>query len=374
MSVPVAIVAGIAALRALLCLRQIRCLAAAGVSYASYASAQTWLRLALALAQAAAAGVVLAVLARLGEVQDGAPWVVAAVLWLACADLMIAAARSFLVDARFGFNRLGAGRFAGEAALGLGLRALVAWPAALLAFALAQAFGDAWWLFFVAIAALASALAGGWLYPAFVQPRLEGQAALTSGALAQRLHACLQRCGFAHAQLVVARGSARSAHANARAENIGRGARVVLLDTLRDRLAPEQVEAVVAHELGHLALRHPVLRHLLVSLLWLIAAGIAELATRRVFPQAGWSQIIAVLALAPQLRFLIQPLLMRSLRAWEFQADAFAARHGYAPQLLAALAELVQANAAAPAFDPWFAAFHLTHPPLGERRRRLAGS
>jgi STE24 endopeptidase len=148
---------------------------------------------------------------------------------------------------------------------------------------------------------------------------------------------------------------------------------VVLLDTLAEGLPHAQVEAVTAHELGHLNAGHLRRRFLLLSGIWLIATASAWFIAAAAFDPVTWKQLTAALVLVQPLRFLMQPLLTARLRTWEFQADAFAARHVLPADLCAALRTLLGLNSGTMGSDPWFAAFHDSHPPLPERLRRLSG-
>ena len=366
------LVAAIAALNVGLCLRQLGCLSAAA-NRPAYAMAFLRLRALQTLLQAGAGLAVLAWLAAAPML--AAPAGIAAVTGIialqALLELAVAAGRTFDVEKRFGFNRSSPRRFAADAARLLLQRCGIALALALLAQLLLPLAAGWWWpAFALLVAVLAYPLQ--LLQALWLEPRRRRYVALPPCPLSQRLRDCLRRCGLQPAELLIEPGSLRSAHANARAEQAAHKRRVVLLDTLIERLPPEQVEAVVAHEAGHLVLHHLRWRHAWLCLLWAVAFALAVLAAGAAYPAAGWNHLAAVPVLLWPLRFLLQPPFNRWLRRCEYQADAFAARRVPAADLGAALRSLLQSNALAPRSDRWFAAFHESHPPLQQRLARLA--
>jgi len=360
------------ALRLYLCARQLGHLALPGRSY-PYAAAVLRLHFAQVLAQAASGVVLIVWLARspVSGYVWGAMILIGAILLLALIDLAISAFRSFLVDRRFGFNRRSRRQFLGEACRVLALHAATACALSAAAIGSMAIAGNWWWLLLVVLGVPCVRIAGD-LYKRFDQAYLRPGEVSAHAGLARRLRACLHRCGFPDAQIMVLRSSGRSSLANAHAEQIGRQRRVVLQDTLLERLCDAQVEAVVAHELGHLAAGHLPRRHLLLCAIWTVVLGLSALFARQAFVGMDWKQLVAVVVLAQPIRFLMQPLLTRRLRAWEYEADGFAARRVPAKSLRDALVLLFSVNASAPDSDLWFAEFYQSHPPLAERLRRLS--
>lgn len=285
------------------------------------------------------------------------------------AELALAAARIFVVDRRHGFNRTPARRFALDAVQMLALRCGAASILGSVALVLIALAGPWWMLWFVPLAAVL-ARAGSDLHRLYIEPARRGYAPLPAGELASRLRACRERCGLDRTGLLVEPASARSTHANARAEQALGVRRVILLDTLLERLPPDQVEAVLAHELGHLHCRHLDRRFVLLSLVWTFALAAAAVVAG---PGGSETQLLpAIAVLLWPLRFLLQPLVNDALRGWELEADAFAARHVEPRALQRALVALFQANAAAPDSDRGFSRFYESHPPLAHRLALLA--
>jgi STE24 endopeptidase len=309
---------------------------------------------------------------------------VAAVGLIASAiDLPIAAYRQFGLEKRFGFNRMTPGLFIADlakgtlvsAALGLPLVAAVIW--------LMDQAGSLWWLWawFVWMGFNLAVLL---IYPTLIAPLFNEFRPLEAGPVRDRVEALLARCGFAAKGLFVMDGSRRSAHGNAYFTGFGRSKRIVFFDTLLARLEPDEVEAVLAHELGHFRLRHIAQRiatSFVISLagLWLLG----WLSTQRWFfqglgvtpeptePSSALALLLFFLVV-PVFTFLLQPLASHLSRRHEFEADAFAAEHARAEDLGRALVKLYEDNASTLTPDPVHSAFYDSHPPAAIRLGRLA--
>ncbi len=206
---------------------------------------------------------------------------------------------------------------------------------------------------------------------------------LPEGAARERIEALLARCGFASRGLFVMDGSRRSSHGNAFFTGFGRGRRIVFFDTLLARLAPDEIEAVLAHELGHFKLKHVLKRMLWMARAvarvpraarvadWTRRGSMRASACRRRPGRPGVALILFSLVL-PVFTFLLAPLTSLYSRRHEFEADAFAAQHASAAALVQALVKLYQDNAATLTPDPLHSAFYDSHPPAAIRISRLA--
>jgi len=207
---------------------------------------------------------------------------------------------------------------------------------------------------------------------------------LADGPLRARIEALLGRCGFATKGVFVIDGSTRSSHGNAYFTGFGRAKRIVFFDTLVERISPDETEAVLAHELGHYKLRHIAKR-----LLWSAIASLGAFALLAWLAQADWfyrglyvppSQGRPGVALTlfflvlPVFTFLLTPLGAWYSRKHEFEADAYAASHASAADLVRALVKLYQDNAATLTPDPLHSAFYDSHPPAASRVARLAAA
>lgn len=314
----------------------------------------------------------------LGPAAAGTGALVSALLLGGLLELPLAAWRTFGVERRFGFNRTTPGLFLADALREAALVLLLGTPLAAALLALLLGAGGAWWL---AAWLLWSAftLFLAWAWPAFVAPWFHRFTPLPPGDLRRRLEALLARCGFHAEGLYVSDASRRSAHGNAYFAGVGRHRRIVLYDTLLEALAPEEVEAVLAHELGHHALGH-VRRRLALGLAlslgafallgWLAgrpwfhaALGVATPspeATLLLFLQAGWPFVA-----------LARPVAAAWARRQELEADAFAASLVPARHLAEALMKLYVANGEPVVRDPLYAAYHDSHPAAAERVARL---
>jgi STE24 endopeptidase len=311
-------------------------------------------------------------------------FVAAVALIGALVDLPVAWYRQFRLEQRFGFNRMTPRLFTSDAlkgaavasALGLPLLALVLW--------LMRSAGGLWWLWAWG-AWVAFNLAILVLYPTVIAPMFNRFEPLADGAVRQRVEALLARCGFASRGLFVMDGSRRSAHGNAYFTGLGRSKRIVFFDTLLARLEPDEVEAVLAHELGHFSRRHVLKRIALMFAASLAGLWLLGWLSRQawfyqglgVTPGAGEFDAAALvlffLAL-PVFTFVLQPLASWASRRHEFEADAFAAAHARAQDLVSALVKLYEDNASTLTPDPVHSAFYDSHPPASLRIGRLQGS
>jgi STE24 endopeptidase len=316
----------------------------------------------------------------------GQPWLgVAMIATVACVtmivDLPLSLWRTFRLEARFGFNRTTPMLYLVDLGKGLLLAALLGGPLVLATLMLMGHTGRWWWTW-VWCAWLAVSLLIIWAWPVLIAPMFNHFSPLQDPALGARIEALLERCGFRSKGVFVVDGSRRSTHGNAYFTGIGRNKRIVFFDTLLQQLAPAEVEAVLAHELGHFRLKH-IRQRLLVSAgtSFLGLALLGWLAVRPAFyaalgvpvPSAHAALLLFAFA-APVLTFLVSPLGALWSRRHEFQADRFAASHASATELATALVKLYRDNASTLTPDPLYAAFYYSHPPALERIQRLQTS
>ncbi len=293
--------------------------------------------------------------------------------------------QTFVLEERFGFNKMSLRLWLADLAKGLVLGALIGLPIAALILWLMGAAGTLWWLW----------AWGVWMgfnllllvvYPTFIAPLFNKFKPLEDETLKARVTALMQRCGFAAKGLFVMDGSKRSAHANAYFTGFGAAKRVVFYDTLLSKLSPGEVDAVLAHELGHFKHRHILKR--VASLFAISLAGFALLgwlATQAWFyfglgvrpnmtgPNDALALILFLLA-APVFTYFISPLFAQLSRRHEFEADAFAVAQTSGQDLSTALLKLYEDNASTLTPDPVFVKFYYSHPPASERLARMAGS
>jgi len=311
-------------------------------------------------------------------------FVAGAVIAGAIIDLPIEAWRRFRLEQRFGFNRMTPGLFVADAlkgaavgaALGLPLLALVLW--------LMQASGHLWWLW-TWFAWMGFNLAVMVLFPTVIAPLFNRFEPLPEGEVRARVENLLERCRFQAKGLFVMDGSRRSAHGNAFFTGLGRARRIVFFDTLLERLNADEIEAVLAHELGHFRLRHIPKRIFAMAAISLAGLWLLGWLSRQPwFYQAlgmtpdpsmlNASALVLFFLVLPVFTFPLQPMFALASRRHEFQADAFAAAQTDPAHLVSALVKLYEDNAATLTPDPVHSAFHDSHPPAVQRIGRLSTS
>ena len=319
----------------------------------------------------------------LGEGYAGQIALVAAVVVVTSAiDLPFDYYRQFVVEERFGFNRMTRAIFFGDMAKGVGLGAAFGLPLLFVVLWLMERTGALWWLW-AWIVIVAFQLLVLVLYPTFIAPLFNKFEPLTDEALVHRIDTLMKRCGFAAKGLFVMDGSRRSAHGNAYFTGFGASKRIVFFDTLLARLSGSEIEAVLAHELGHFKRRHVVKRMLVTFAISLaLFALLGWLSQRTWFYEGlgvrpsmsgsndGLALVLFFLAL-PVFMFFVTPLGSLSSRKHEFEADAFAASQTDAKELVNALVKLYEDNAATLTPDPVYTAFYYSHPPASQRIERL---
>jgi STE24 endopeptidase len=293
-------------------------------------------------------------------------------------ELPFALYRTFVVEKRFGFNRMTPGLFVSDTLKEAVLAALIGLPLLAAVLWLMGAMGGLWWLWVWALW-LAFNLLVMLVWPTFIAPLFNKFTPLADEALKARVEALLARCGFKAKGLFVMDGSRRSAHGNAYFTGFGAARRIVFYDTLLAKLAPEEVEAVLAHELGHFRRRH-IFKRLAV----LAPASLALLALLGWLMQQGWffdglgmqatdtASALALFFLAlPAFSFPLAPLASYWSRRHEYEADAYAAEQTRAGDLVSALVKLYRDNAATLTPDPLYSRFFDSHPPAALRVARL---
>jgi len=286
--------------------------------------------------------------------------------------------RTFVTERRFGFNRMTPALFAADLVRSALLSAVIGLPVLFAVLWLMGAMGALWWLY-VWLFWLGFNLLAQFVWPTFIAPMFNKFTPLTDEALKTRVEALLRRCGFRAKGLFVMDGSRRSAHGNAYFTGFGAAKRIVFFDTLLDKLAPEEVEAVLAHELGHFHHRHiwkrlAAMAALGLVMLWLLAwlmtqpwffAGLG-------MSSEGTAVALALFSLAlPAFAFPLGPLMSRWSRAHEFEADAYAAAQARGEDLVSALVKLYRDNASTLTPDPLYSSFFDSHPPAAVRVARL---
>lgn len=293
-------------------------------------------------------------------------------------SLPLSVYRTFRLEARFGFNRTTAVLFVVDAMKGLLLAAILGAPLLAAILWIMHSSGAYWWLYAWAVWA-AFSLTLYWAYPAFIAPLFNKFSPLENAGLKDRIEALLKRCGFKSKGIFVMDGSRRSSHGNAYFTGLGNNKRIVFFDTLMDSLGGEEVEAVLAHELGHFRMHH-VRKRLVISFASALA-GLALLGWLSQQPwfysalgvqQAStWTALLLFMLIIPVFTFPLTPVSSLLSRRHEFEADEYAAQQSDAGHLADALVKLYQDNATTLTPDPLHSRFYDSHPPAPVRIARL---
>lgn len=313
------------------------------------------------------------------EIIRGALVICSALLVSSLIDFPFDYYKTFVVDESFGFNKMTPRMFFTDllkhSLVGIALGA----PILFAALWLMQGAGEYWWLYLWAVWTVFNLLMLA-VYPTYIAPLFNKFSPLKDEALKQRIEALLSKCGFKSQGLFVMDGSTRSSHGNAYFTGFGRSKRVVFFDTLLARLNGDEIEAVLAHELGHFKHQHVIKRIALVFFMsfvglallgWLInqawfysGLGVAEV--------SNYMALILFLLVSPVFLFLLRPLMASYSRKNEFEADSYAAKNADAKHLIEALVKLYRDNASTLTPDPLHSAFYDSHPPASIRISKLA--
>jgi STE24 endopeptidase len=293
-------------------------------------------------------------------------------------DLPLSWYRTFSLEQRFGFNKATPGIFFTDVAKNMLLGFFIGAPILLLVLWIMDNAG-AWWWFYVWFTWFAFSIFMIGVYPTFIAPLFNKFRPLENPELKQRVENLLSRNGFTSKGIFVMDGSTRSTHGNAYFTGLGANKRIVFFDTLINELNPEEIEAVLAHELGHFKCNH--IRKRMITLGLVFFAGLALLGWLIDMPWfyagLGISQPSTYIALllftiiAPVFTFFLQPVFSHISRRHEFEADDFAAAQAQAGNLIQALVKLYRENANTLTPDPLFSAFHDSHPPAPIRIAHL---
>ena len=297
-------------------------------------------------------------------------------------DLPFTLYSTFRIEERFGFNKMSLQLWLADLlkstlvgmVIGLPIVALILW--------LMNSAGPLWWLWAWAVW-MGFILLGQVLYPTVIAPIFNKFKPLEDESLKARVTALMQRCGFAAKGLYVMDGSKRSAHANAYFTGFGAAKRVVFYDTLLKQLSPAEVDAVLAHELGHFKHKHIIQRIVMLFAMSLAGFALIGYLSQQIWfytglgvrpnlgaPNDALALLLFMLAI-PLFSFFISPLMAQLSRQHEFQADAYAAMQTDGRDLASALLKLYQDNASTLTPDPVFVKFYYSHPPASERLARM---
>jgi len=297
-------------------------------------------------------------------------------------DLPLDWYRQFVLEQRFGFNKMTPGLWLSDLVKSTIMGAVIGLPLLWVVLTLMEKSGELWW-FYTWLVWSGFQLLMIAFYPSVIAPMFNKFTPLEDVSLKERIEGLMARVGFASRGLFVMDGSKRSAHGNAYFSGFGRAKRIVFFDTLLSRLEPQEIEAVLAHELGHFKLRHIVKRIVVI-----FAMSLAFLALLGYLKGQAWfytglgvlpfmnasndgMALILFLLVLPVFTFPLAPLSSITSRKHEFEADAFAAQHTDSSHLVSALVKMYEDNASTLTPDPLHSAFYDSHPPASVRVKHL---
>ena len=358
---------------------------------ADYSSAKTRLMMAEGLAQA-----ILLALFTIGgglqwidaawrgfmpdqEILRGALVILSAFVVSGLVELPFDYYKTFVVDQRFDFNKMTPGMFFTDLVKHSVVGLILGAPILFAALWLMQGAGDYWWLYLWVVWSVFNLLMLA-VYPTFIAPIFNKFSPLTDESLKARIEALLTKCGFKSQGLFVMDGSTRSSHGNAYFTGFGSSKRVVFFDTLLERLNTDEIEAVLAHELGHFKHRHVIKRIALLFLVSFVGLALLGWLKQQVWFYSGlgvaeasdYMALLLFLLVSPVFLFLLRPLMASYSRKNEFEADEYAAQNADARHLVKALVKLYRDNASTLTPDPLHSAFYDSHPPASIRISKLA--
>jgi STE24 endopeptidase len=312
---------------------------------------------------------------------SGMALIISTLLLMSVTEIPIGYYRTFVIEQKFGFNKMTLRMFFADLVKRTVLGLLFGIPLLLGVLWLMEKMGSDWW-FFAWLAWMGFNLVVLAIYPAWIAPLFNKFTPLEDAPLRARIEQLMRKCGFKSSGLFVMDGSRRSNHGNAYFTGFGKTKRIVFFDTLLSRLDVSEIEAVLAHELGHFKRRHVIKR-----IAWSFAMSLVFLWVLGYLMQQGWfyqglgvsvssvpSTAMALLLfflVMPAFTFLFQPMASLYSRKHEFEADEYAASNASAADLIRALVKLYQDNAATLTPDPLHSAFYDSHPPAAMRIARL---
>lgn len=314
-------------------------------------------------------------------ITHGMALIISTVLLLSVVEIPFSYYRTFIIEQQFGFNKMTPAMFLSDLIKQYTVGLLLGAPLLFCILWLMEKMGDNWWLY-AWLAWVAFNLFLLAIYPTWIAPLFNKFSPLEDASLKTRIEQLLHKCGFESSGLFVMDGSRRSSHGNAYFTGFGRTKRIVFFDTLLSRLQAPEIEAILAHELGHFK-RHHVIKRIvwsfIVSLafLWLLGflmqqnwfyQGLGVSVT--VVPSTAMALLLFFLVM-PVFTFLLHPLSSLYSRKHEFEADEYAAQNASAADLIRALVKLYQDNAATLTPDPLHSAFYDSHPPAATRVTQL---
>ncbi|HIO93522.1 MAG TPA: M48 family peptidase [Leucothrix mucor] len=315
----------------------------------------------------------------LGELTTGVALILSFTLISSLVDIPTTLYQNFVIEEKFGFNKLTLKTFFIDLLKNTVLSLVIGIPLILVVLWLMNEYTEGLWWLYAWLALTVFSLVMMWAYPKFIAPIFNKFQPLEEGEVLERITGLLERTGFNSQGVFVMDGSRRSSHGNAYFTGFGKNKRIVFFDTLLKHLSPAEVEAVLAHELGHFKRKH-VIKGMILSMLMTLSgfALLAFLMKQDAFFHAlgveqpsTYMALLLFMLVAPLYTFFIGPIMSWWSRQHEFEADEFAAKESSAKELISALVGLYRKNAGTLTPDPLFSAFYDSHPPASIRIAHL---
>lgn len=288
--------------------------------------------------------------------------------------------QTFVIEEKFGFNKSSVQQFVKDQLLQLTLGAAIGLPLLALILWVMDSIGWSWWLWAWAIL-MSFSLLMSWLFPTVIAPLFNKFTPMEEGSLKDRIQGLLSRCGFNSQGIFIMDGSKRSGHGNAYFTGLGNNKRIVFFDNLVNSLDEEELEAVLAHELGHFKCKHVIKMLAATAVMSLISFGLLGWLIDQDWFYTGLgvaleqksnaAALLLFTLVSSTFTFFMQPISAYFQRKFEFEADDFAAANAQASKMISGLVKLYEENASTLTPDPLYSAFHYSHPPAAIRIAHL---
>ena len=299
-------------------------------------------------------------------------------LIMTLAEIPTSVYQTFVIEEKFGFNKSSVNQFIKDQFLHLGLGAAIGLPVLALILWVMDNVGSLWWLWAWGII-MGFSLLMSWLFPTVIAPLFNKFTPMEEGSLKDRIQGLLARCGFNSQGIFIMDGSKRSGHGNAYFTGLGNNKRIVFFDNLVNSLDDEELEAVLAHELGHFKCKHVIKMLIATSIMTLISFAILGWLINEPWFYSGLgveqpskaAALLLFMLVSSTFTFFMQPVSAYFQRKFEFEADDFAASNAKADKMISGLVKLYEENANTLTPDPLYSAFHYSHPPAAIRIAHL---
>lgn len=282
--------------------------------------------------------------------------------------------QTFVIEDKYGFNKNTLPQFAKDQLISIALTLGIGLPILALILWVMDSIGNYWWLY-AWIIIMSFSLLMSWLFPTVIAPLFNKFTPMQDGSLKDRIQNLLQRCGFNSNGIFIMDGSRRSGHGNAYFTGLGNNKRIVFYDTLVNSLDEEELEAVLAHELGHFKCKHVIKMLVASSVMTLISFAVLGWLINQdwffdglgVATHSNAAALLLFMLVSPVFTTFLNPISAYFQRKFEFEADEFATRHAQGRKMISGLVKLYEENASTLTPDPLYSAFHYSHPPAAIR-------